>query len=445
MMAKGRGHNRKKDARRARADRRATERRAGLQTAATGAQPPGTTEATGTATGMATGTATGMATGATAAPQRGLAALRGQVSNAYRVWAADYGRRQTQAMAGQFPEPSGEAGAGGAASSDVFVLAPLVTRTVDTPDEQLVSVQMGLPIVSTRGGNVSVAPDRLAVAALRMPPPDTGSAMAALGLGQAPDLPLAEPLFAIQLPAERMSGARLADALAWYIARAVEAGDVPAEPRAMTEAAGEALALLRPNLAPYGVKPIDRSLLDAYDGYGADADEEVVPLDIQAAPARGGVAGLPSGAYLQDNGAPLAALFDDLRDYVIGLWPYEYFNLEGLTAGGAGDAEAGGPARAATLERLANLVRRLDEALAESAENEEAMLASEGRPPAWIAQETARYREARQELRATRVAQELLPRLGPILFDLEIPPSDYAPAGVAAGADEGALVEEDEE
>jgi len=424
-MVKGRGHNRKKDARRARAERRATEQRPGLQTAgsAPSAGPAGTAGVTG----------------ATTAPQSGLAALRCQVSNAYRAWAADYGRRQAGAMAGQFPEPSGEAGA--AASGDVFVLAPLVTRTVGTPDEQLVSVQMGLPIVSTRGGNIAVAPDRLAVAALRMPPPDAGSAMAALGLGQAPDLPQPEPLFALQLPAERMNGARLADALAWYIARAVEAGDVPAEPRAMTEAAGEALALLRPNLAPYGVKPIDRSLLDAYDGYGADADEEVVPLDIQAAPARGGVAGLPPGAYLQDNGAPLAALLDDLRDYVIGLWPYEYFALESLTASGAGDAEAGGPARAATLARLADLVRRVDEALAESAETEEAMLASEGRPPAWIAQETARYREARQELRATRVAQELLPRLGPILFDLEIPPSDYAPEG----ADEGELVEEDEE
>ena len=26
-----------------------------------------------------------------------------------------------------------------------------------------------------------------------------------------------------------------------------------------------------------------------------------------------------------------------------------------------------------------------------------------------------------------RIAQELIPRLGPILFDLEIPPADYTP------------------
>jgi hypothetical protein len=57
----------------------------------------------------------------------------------------------------------------------------------------------------------------------------------------------------------------------------------------------------------------------------------------------------------------------------------------------------------------------------------EETLAAEGHPPAWIVEETAYYREARQALRATRTAQELLPRLGPIMFDLEIPPADYAP------------------
>ena len=429
-MAKGRGHNRKKDARRERADRRAAERRAGGQPAAAGVGPgagPGDPSSATAATATAVTT--------TGTPRSGLAALNGAVSNAYRAWVADYGRRQAQAMAGQFPETAG------APSSDAFVLAPLTTRTVGAPGGALVSVQMGLPIAQTRGGSVAVAPDRLAVAALRLPDVDSSDAMAALGLGQGPDLAQPEALFAVQLPAERMSGARAADALAWYLARAVEAGDADPEPRALGEAAAEALALLRPTLAPRGIRPIDRALLDAYEGYGADADEDVVPLDIQAAPARGGLPGLPPGAYLQDNGAPLAPLLEDLRDYVVGLWPYEYFDLAGLT----GDAAAAdGAGRAGTLARLADVARRADEALAGAAEQEESMLASEGRPPAWIAQETARYREAREELRATRVAQELLPRLGPVLFDLEIPPADYAPPGLPNDDDDDDEKEDEE-
>jgi len=377
-MAKGRGDNRKKDARRARTERRAAERRAelhaGAQTGPEPAQPAGLTT--------------------TATSQGGLAALRGPISNAYRAWVTDYGRRQAQDMAEGFPAQDS-----GTASADLFVLAPLTSRTVGAPDGHLVSVQMGLPIVMTRSGKVAPAPDRLAVAALRLPQADSGGALAALGLGQAPDLPQPEPLFAVQLPAERMNAARAADALAWYLARAV---------------------------------------LEGYDGYGADADTDAVPLDIQAAPARGGLPALPTGVYLQDDGAPLAELLTDLGDYVIGLWPYDYFDLESLTAHAD---EADGPGRAVTLARLADIVRRVDEVLAEGAENEEATLAAEGRPPAWIAQETARYREARQELRATRVAQELLPRLGPVLFDLEIPPSDYAPEGL----DELDEAEEDEE
>jgi len=419
-MAKGRGDNRKKDARRARAERRATERRAELRAGAQVGQAPESALPAGVTT-------------TTATPQSGLAALRGPISNAYRAWVTDYGRRQAQDMAEGFPAQDS-----GAASADLFVLAPLTSRTVGAPDGDLVSVQMGLPIVMTRSGNVAPAPDRLAVAALRLPQADSGGALAALGLGQAPHLPQPEPIFAVQLPAERMNAARAADALAWYLARAVEAGDVGAEPRAMSAAAGEALALLKPNAAPYGAKPIDRALLDGYEGYGADADTDAVPLDIQAAPARGGLPALPAGAYLQDDGAPLSELLTDLGDYVIGLWPYEYFDLESLTAHAD---EAEGPGRAATLARLADIVRRVDEVLAEGAENEEAALAAEGRPPAWIAQETARYREARQELRVTRVAQELLPRLGPVLFDLEIPPSDYAPEGL----DESDEREEDEE
>jgi len=421
-MAKGRGQDRKKDARRARAERRATERRAELRAGAQTGQEPAHSAGTAVTT--------------TATPQSGLAALRGPISNAYRAWVTDYGRRQAQDMAEGFPTPDNAA-----AAADLFVLAPLTSRTVGAPDGHLVSVQMGLPIVMTRSGKVAPAPDRLAVAALRLPQADSGGALAALGLGQAPDLPQPEPIFAVQLPAERMNAARAADALAWYLARAVEAGDVGAEPNAMSEAAGEALALLKPNAAPYGAKPIDRALLDGYDGYGADADTDAVPLDIQAAPARGGLPALPAGAYLQDDGAPLAELLTDLGDYVIGLWPYDYFDLESLTAH---TDEADGPGRAATLARLAGIVRRVDEVLAEGAESEEAALAAEGRPPAWIAQETARYREARQELRTTRIAQELLPHLGPVLFDLETPPSDYAPEGPDE-LDESDESEEDDE
>ena len=392
-MAKGRGQHRKKESRRER-----------------GARRP----------------AALAALAAPAVARRGVEATRGPVSGAYRAWAADYGRRQAQAVAARF-------GPSEAAPPDVFLIAPLTTRTVEARDE-VFSVQMGLPIVATRAGSVAVAPDKLAVAVLRMPEADPSSAMAMLGLGQAPDLPQPELLFAAQVPAESMKGARAGDAIAWYLARAVEAGDVAPRPRDLAQAVGEALALLRPHAVPRDAARLDAAALDAYEGYGAEADEEAVPLDISAAPARGGISGLPSGVFLQDNGASLAPLLADLRDYVIGLWPYDYFGLENLTADHAG----GGPA---ALAALSDLVRRLDDVLAQSVESEEAALAAEGQPPAWIAEQTASYREARQMLRATRTAQELLPRLGPILFDLEIPPPDYRPEGWVEEEEE----EDDEE
>jgi hypothetical protein len=388
-MAKGHGHNRKKETRRARAAKRA----AGT-VAPTSVQPlqaPATPRA------------------------RGLEATRGPVSNAYRAWAADYGRRQAVAVAAQFD--------GGPVPADLFLLAPLTTRTVEAPGGEIVSVQMGLPLVATRAGGVAVAPDRLAIAALRLAADDAGGAMALLGLGHAPNLPPPDLLFAAQLPGEGMRGARAADALAWFLARALEEGEVQLEARELAAAAGEALALLRPNVAPREAARLDPAALADYEGYGDGADERPVPLDITAPPARGGLAGLPGGAYLHDDGTPLAPLLADLRDYVIGLWPYDYFGLEKLTA--APTAE--GKGRSATLAALADLVRRLDDVLAQGAEAAEEALAAEGQPPAWIAEETAYYREARQALRETRTAQELLPRLGPILFDLEIPPADYAP------------------
>jgi hypothetical protein len=388
-MAKGHGHNRKKDTRRARAAKRA----AGT-VAPTSVQP----------------------LQAPAMPRaRGLEATRGPVSNAYRAWVADYGRRQAAAVAAQFD--------GGPVPADLFLLAPLTTRTVEAPGGEIVSVQMGLPLVATRAGGVAVAPDRLAIAALRLAEDDARGAMAQLGFGHAPDLPPPDLLFAAQLPGEGMRGARAADALAWYLARAVEEGDVQLEARELAAAAGEALALLRPNVAPREAARLDPAALADYEGYGDGADERPVPLDITAPPARGGLTGLPGGAYLHDDGTPLAPLLADLRDYVIGLWPYDYFGLETLTA----DAAAEGKGRGVTLAALADLVRRLDDVLAQGAEALEEELAAEGQPPAWIAEETASYREARQALRETRTAQELLPRLGPILFDLEIPPADYAP------------------
>jgi len=402
-MAKGRGHNRKKETRRSR-----TARRSAPQTQA-------------------------LPMPASAPPRRGLDATRGQVSGAFRAWAADYGRRQAQGLAAQF--------GGQEAPAELFLLAPLTTRTLGAPNGETISVQMGLPLVATRAGGIAAAPDRLAVAVMRLPEGNPGDALAMLGLGQGPTMPEPELLFAMQLPGEGMRGARPADALAWYLAHAIEAGDVPADPRALPVAAGEALALLRPAVAPRGARRLDAAALESYEGYGADADESPVPLDILAPPARGGLSGLPAGAFLQDNGTPLAPLLADLRDYVIGLWPFDYFGLETLTSA----ANVDGPGRAAALASLADLVRRLDDVLAHGAEVEAAELAEAGQPPAWIAEETAHYREARQTLRAHGTAQDLLPRLGPILFDLEIPPEDYAPPGWEDAEDEDAEDEEIEE
>lgn len=401
-MAKGRGHDRKKEMRRSRAARQPS---------------PVPTPA--------------LSSRATVVPRRGLDAARGAVSSAYRAWVSDYGRRQVQAVATRLDIAQGRR-----VPPDLFLLAPLTTRTVDAPDGASASIQMGLPLVATRAGSIAVAPDRLAIAVLRLPEADDSEALAMLGLSQAPtDLPRSELLFAMQLPGEGLRGTRPADALAWYLARAIEAGDVAMHAPALAEATGEVLALLRPGAAPRGTTRLDPAALDAYEGYGADADEQPVPPDISAPPARGGLAGLPAGAYLHDTGSSLAPLLADLRDYVIGLWPYEYFGLAGLT----GMAPADGQGRAATLAALANLVRRLDDVLARTAESEEQALAAEGQPPAWIAEETARYREARQTLRELHTAQDLLPRLGPILFDLEISPDDYRPEG------QGDEEEEDEE
>ena len=112
-MAKGRGHNRKKETRRSRG-----AKRAGGLPAPTVAQPPQ----------------------AAAAPRHGLEATRGPVSNAYRAWAADYGRRQAAGVAAQFD--------GGPVPADLVLLAPLTTRTVEAPGGEVVSVQMGLPLVA---------------------------------------------------------------------------------------------------------------------------------------------------------------------------------------------------------------------------------------------------------------------------------------------------------
>lgn len=412
-MARGHGPHRKKEPRRQRGERKGggNERKGGSNLAATLARQA--------------------ATATSEAPRSGVEATRGPVSGAFRAWASDFARRQAEALAQQFD---------GLAPPELFVLAPLTARTVGTPGGDTASIQMGLPIVATRSGGVTVAPDRLAVIALRLPAADPSAMTAMLGMGAAPDMPQPELVFAAQLPGEGLRGCRPADAIAWYLARALEAGDVPLEPRALGAATGEALALLRPTAVPRDAPRLDPAALEAYEGYGAETDEDAVPPDITAPPARGGLAGLPSGAFAQDNGAPLTPLLADLRDYVIGLWPYDYFGLEALT----GEAGADGPRRGVTLAALAELVRRLDDYLARAAEEEDAALAAEGRPPAWIAEETAHYREARQSLRSTRTAQELLPLLGPILFDLELPPEDYQPESLDDELDQDEDEDEDE-
>lgn len=404
-MAKGRGHNRRKDTRRARSGRPA-----GGVAALVAARPA---EAT--------------------APRRGVDATRGPISGAFRAWASQYGRRQAAGLNAQFE--------GVPVPADLFVLATLSTRTVEAADGVAISVQMGLPLVATRAGAVTVAPDRLAIAVLRLPEADAGGAMAMLGMGQAPDLPPPELLFAAQLAGEGLRAARAADAIAWYLARAVEAGDVATDPQSLAAATGEALALLRPSTAPRGTARLDPDALAAYEGYGAETDEQVVPLDITAAPARGDMAGLPAGTFLADDGRPLAPLLADLRDYVVGLWPYDYFGLAALTI----DPAAGARERTALLGQVSDLVRRLDDVLAQGAETVEQTLADEGQPPAWIAEETASFRTARQALRETRAVQDVLPRLGPILFDLEIPPADYTPPEWEQEIDETDETDEEDE
>src|SRR5919204_1176850 len=214
-MAKGHGHHRKKETRRARAAKRAAGKGA----------PRGVRPLRAPATPRA----------------RGLEATRGPVSNAYRAWVADYGRRQAAAVAAQFD--------GGPVPADLFLLAPLTTRTVEAPGGEIVSVQMGLPLVATRAGGVAVAPDRPPIPALRLARDDAGGAMALLGLGHAPNLPPPDLLFAVQLPGEGMRGARAADALAWYLARALGGGDGQPEARELAAAAAAALALLRQRLS----------------------------------------------------------------------------------------------------------------------------------------------------------------------------------------------------
>ncbi len=398
-MAKGHGgqgggrNNKKKDARREKAARR------GAAGAGAGTTPTGTAVIT------------------TEAPV-GLAATRGAVSPAYRAWAVDYGRRQAQGVAAEHQSGAGEL------TPDLFVLAPLTSRTVSTPSGLVMLVQMGLPIGATRAGSVALLNDRLALTVLHLLEPDSGGALAMLGLGRAPEMPEPEAVFALQLGAEGLRGVRAADAVAWRLARVLEAGDVDATPDALLDEAGRVLALVRPAVAPRGASPLPAADLDEYV-YGAETDEEAVPTDITAAPARGGVSALPNGAFLTDDGIALSALLADLGDYVIGLWPYEYFGLEALIARQGVDAPGG--ARTAMLADLAALVRRVDGVLAEILEHEEAALASEGRPPAWIAEETAPLRQARQSLRASRAVGALIPPIGPILFDLEVAPADYTP------------------
>lgn len=402
-MAKGHSgqgggrNNKKKDARREKAARRA----------------------------VSPGGAASMGTAVVAESPIGLAATRGAVSPAYRAWAVDYGRRQAQSVAAERQNDI--------LTPDLFVLAPLTSRTVSTPGGLMMLVQMGLPIGATRSGSVALLNDRLAITVLHLPEPDSGGALAMLGLGRAPEMPEPEAVFALQLGAEGLRGVRAADAVAWRLARVLEGGEIDATPEALLGEAGRVLALVRPAVAPRGASPAPAADLDEY-AYGAETDEEAVPTDITAAPARGGLTALPSGAFLTDDGAILSSLLADLGDYVIGLWPYEYFNLETLIARQGVDAP--GSARAAMLADLAALVRRVDGVLEEILEHEEASLASEGRPPTWIAEETVPLRQARQSLRSTRAVGALIPLIGPILFDLDVAPADYIPPALPSEGDD---------
>lgn len=349
----------------------------------------------------------------------GLASTRGPVSGAYRSWVAEYGRRHAALVADEHERGTVSP------SPDLFVLAPLTSRTVRTPDAGVIQVQMGLPIVGTRNGGIVVSPDRLAIAALRLAEPDPSGALAMFGLGGAAETAPPEPLFATLVSAEGLRAVRAADAVAWATARAVEAGDARADPEGIAATVTSALALLRPHEVPSSTVRLAPEDFDSYQGYGDDADEEVVPPDIERRPTEEGVPSLPTGPYLRDTGEPLQPVLADLRDYVIGLWPYEYFALDKLTT--ETKSLETGNGRRERIALLAETVRRIDDALLQIIISTERSLASEGHPPAWIADETSTYRAAREELRASEEATTLAALLGPLLFNLDVPPPDYVP------------------
>ena len=240
-MAKGHGPHRKKESRRQRG-----ERKGGGDLALSLARQAAAT---------------------TTVPHSGVEATRGPVSGAFRAWASEFARRQAQALADQFE--------GVPVPPDLFVLAPLTTRTVERARWTTISMQMGLPHRGhARRRRRPWRPTAWPSPRCACPKPTPAARWACSAWGRRPICRSPSCSSRRSCPAKGCAAPRPPTPWPGTWPRAVEAGDVALEPSALVAATGEALALLRPNAVPRGATRLDPAVLEAYEGYGAEADED---------------------------------------------------------------------------------------------------------------------------------------------------------------------------
>ena len=299
------------------------------------------------------------------------------------------------------------------------VLAPLVRRMGQTPsgrnfvvdlspvyDPQVTRYTLGLAVTSEEAG---AKPD-------------------AFGM------PQFGPGVAFPLPYE-LRAVRAGDAVAWLVYRAISDGKAdPASGVSMASYAGRAAAVATPaqvRLAP-GYLPLPSNALFDYEGFGDSAAEEPVSPELTAAERQTGPAALSVTPWLSDDAADegaarLAWGIEEVRDYTDGLWVVEGFDLARLI-----ELLPQAPRQRQEIVAVAeDLVREVDEALAEEREAAEQGLKEGLATPAEIAAEVAPYDRLRAELRAPTTAQGVLPVLARALFELQPP----APEG-GEGEDE---------
>ncbi len=173
---------------------------------------------------------------------------------------------------------------------------------------------------------------------------------------------------------------------------------------------------------PRGLLPLPSNALFDYEGFGDSAAEEPVSPELTPAQRQSGPPPLPATDWLIDDPADVSAGklaygIEEVRDYTAGLWVVEQFNLDLLVDLLPRVAEE----RAHIAELTHQLMRSVDEHLAEDRRTTEESLREGLATPAEIAAEVAPSDALRSELRSAKTVQEALMVVARALFELNPP------------------------